>query len=239
MTKRKRPPIGKCVHCLTDNVHRNWDHVFPKSWYPDTTPCDLEKWKIPSCYKCNEEYGVLEEDLLLRLAFCVDTDAEEASGISTKVLKSIDGHSASNPKEASIRIAKRKKLLAELLHGDDIPQEGTYPGFGEHWNRPKDDQVAINIPAHSFHRLTEKIVRGIYFIEDKHFIEPPYSIEFYALEDKSATPINELLARFGNEYARGPGILIKRAVEPTEGVTAIIAIEVWGKFKMYAVVKPD
>jgi hypothetical protein len=30
----KKPENGKCVHCLMDPVERNWDHMFPKSWYP-------------------------------------------------------------------------------------------------------------------------------------------------------------------------------------------------------------
>lgn len=55
----KNPDKGKCVHCLTDPVDRNWDHMFPKSWYPDTTPENLEKWQIPSCIACNARYGKL------------------------------------------------------------------------------------------------------------------------------------------------------------------------------------
>ena len=172
MAKRKPPPVGKCVHCLTDNVPRNWDHVFPKSWYPDTTPANISKWIIPSCYKCNKEYGELEQDLLMRLACCVDPKAAAFSGIYPKVLRSMDARYAPNQKEAGIRIARRNELLAEMLHGDQIPENGIYPGLGERWGRPKDAQVAMKISASSFHRLTEKIVRGIFFIEDSRYIEP-------------------------------------------------------------------
>lgn len=194
----------------------------------------MEKWKIPSCYKCNAEYGALEQDLLMRLACCIDPNAAASSGIYKKVLRSMDARYAPNPKEARIRIARRNKLLAELLHGDQIPQEGIYPGLGERWNRSKDAQVAIIVPASSFRRLAEKIVRGIFFIEDGQCIEPPHLIDFYALEDEGAAPIKELLNRFGTEYARGPGILVNRAITPEDGVSAIISIEVWGSFKMYA-----
>lgn len=194
----------------------------------------MAKWKIPSCHKCNAEYGALEEDLLRRLACCVNPNTAAASGIYPKVLRSMDARHASNPKDAYIRMAMRNKLLAEIQHGDEIPQDGIYPGFGERWNRPRIDQVAINIPARSFRRLTEKIVRGIYFIEDKRFIESPYTIDFYALEDEGASEVKELLNRFGTEYARGPGILINRAVTPEDEVSAIISIEVWGAVKMYA-----
>jgi hypothetical protein len=60
----KNPGRGQCVHCLKGTQERNWDHVFPKSWYPDTTGADTEKWQIPSCLSCNDRYGKLECDLI-------------------------------------------------------------------------------------------------------------------------------------------------------------------------------
>lgn len=146
----------------------------------------------------------------------------------------MDARYVTNQKETRIRTARRNKLLAEMLHGDQIPEDGIYPGLGERWGRPKDTRVALKISASSFHRFTEKIVRGIFFIEDSQYIEPTHSINFYALEDDGATQIMEMLAKFGKEYMKGPGILINRAVTPEDGVSAIISIEVWGTFKMYA-----
>lgn len=56
-----RPPgPGTCVHCLMEVPARNWDHVIPRSWYPDATPEDLEKWKVPSCVECNANLAALE-----------------------------------------------------------------------------------------------------------------------------------------------------------------------------------
>jgi hypothetical protein len=49
----KKLGSGKCVHCFKDVEGRNSDHVFPASWYPDSTPPDLEKRQIPSCIPCN------------------------------------------------------------------------------------------------------------------------------------------------------------------------------------------
>jgi hypothetical protein len=68
----------------------------------------------------------------------------------------------------------------------------------ERWGRPPTQGLGILVPANGFRRLTEKIVRGIYFLEDKKFIEPPYFIEFYALTDDGALPIREQL----DPYAR-------------------------------------
>lgn len=84
----RRPPPGKCVHCLAEPVLRTWDHVFPKSWYPTSTPANLEKWKIPACETCNREYGTLEHDLMLKIGLCLDPDTQESAGIVEKVLRS-------------------------------------------------------------------------------------------------------------------------------------------------------
>ena len=48
---------GRCVHCLHEVDAITDDHLFPRSWYPTTTPQNLEKWKFPACGRCNREYG--------------------------------------------------------------------------------------------------------------------------------------------------------------------------------------
>jgi hypothetical protein len=239
MAKRKPPPIGKCVHCLMDNVPRNWDHVFPESWYPDTTPDNTAKWIIPSCYKCNKEYGEIEQDLMIRLACCIDPKIAEASGIYSKALRSVNASAAKNPKDSAHRKAKRRKLLAKFLHGAEIPQEGIYPGFGERWGREKEAQIALLIPALSVRRVCEKIIRGIYYIADGKLIEPPYRVDFYALPEEGAGEINDLLEKFGKEYERGPGILVKRTVASEDGISGFASIQIWGSLKMYASVTAD
>jgi len=50
----------RCVHCLRFFKVLTSDHVFPVSWYPETTPDNLEKWQMPSCKKCNEKYGKID-----------------------------------------------------------------------------------------------------------------------------------------------------------------------------------
>ena len=94
------------------------------------------------------------------------------------------------------------------------------------------------MPANSMRRLTEKIVRGIFFLEDNAFIEAGHPIEFYALAEEGAGPIKELLDRFGRESAREPGIVVRRAVAADQPMGALFEIDVWGQFKMYASVGP-
>ena len=80
-----------CVHCLIACDNPTSDHVFPRSWYPETTLACLEKWQIPSCQRCNEEYSKIEADLLQRIGMCVSPESDEAKGIANKALQPVGG----------------------------------------------------------------------------------------------------------------------------------------------------
>jgi len=104
-----RPPPGRYVHCLEYKDRLNWDHVFPAAWYPETTPKDLYKWQIPSCIHCNNIYGVLEKDLMIRLGLCLEPD-DPCKGIAEKALRSIDPSLAKNEKDRLARLSKRRQI---------------------------------------------------------------------------------------------------------------------------------
>lgn len=80
---------GKCVHCLKEVEERNSDHVFPESWYPASTPPDVEKWQIPSCIPCNSDYGKLEQDFLIKVGLCLDPHHPASASIVQKALRSV------------------------------------------------------------------------------------------------------------------------------------------------------
>ena len=232
----RKPPLGKCVHCLKDGVERTWDHVFPESWYPETTGTDIEKWKIPACQPCNKDYGVLEQDLMIRVGLCIDPTAFESAGVVPKVLRSLDPKLAKNDKDRRAREAKRDQILKQVLKGTDIPLSAVYPRFGERWGRPPEQQVAVPLPKKSVDRLFEKIIRGLAYLEDGRFIEPPHTVALYPLGENDAPVFTSLLDRFGKVHARGPGIVVRRAVTPEDGLSAIYEITIWGMFQTYAVV---
>jgi hypothetical protein len=235
----KRPKPGKCVHCLRDPVERNWDHVFPESWYPDTTPPNLYKWQIPSCVPCNCELGEIEDEFLVLVALCLDPKIPASRSIVEKALRAMNPEAAISSADRKARASLARRVMEHLLEGPNIPQTGIYPTLGEKWGRAPGQGIAVRIPADSFRRLTEKIVRGIFFLEDKKFIEPPYHILFFALDDAGAQPARELLDRAGVTYTREPGIVVKRAVVPEDGISSIFEIEFWGQFKTHASVTSD
>jgi hypothetical protein len=234
MTKKPKP--GKCIHCLKSFENLTWDHVFPKAWYPTTTTPNQHKWKVPSCQACNEKYGALENDLLIRLSLALEPADLACAGICEKGMRAIDPQYAKNEKDRESRKAKREKILCELSLEEAIPQEHMYPNFGLNTNLPIQEQMSVLISSDSVMRLAEKIVRGIFYIEDNIFIEPPYNIESFVLTDQSAQPVIEATRKFGSVYAREPGIIVYRVVTPEDRISALFAVEIWERFKVYSTV---
>jgi hypothetical protein len=234
----RKPGPGVCVHCLRDAKTRNWDHVFPQGWYPQTTPLDLEKWKIPSCIECNREYGAMEDEFSILLSACVDPKRAEASGIWAKTLRALDPSKGKNDKDSRARQRKKEKLLACILAGDEIPEEGIYPGLEERWGRARPDQRALVIPARCFERLAEKIVRGLAYLEEGVLIGPDYVVEHHPLTSKGVLPIEDVLAKYGVERHGGPGVQIVRAVAGEDPVASLSKITIWGEFVLYVSVSP-
>jgi len=232
MAKRLGP--GKCVHCLQDVDQRNSDHVFPASWYPDSTPLNLEKWQIPSCVQCNSDYGKIENDFLIKVGLCLDPFDPASKTVVERAMRSLKPAAGRNARDAQHRLNKGRKILAEALQGDRIPDHGVFPGLGNRWADTNDEAVAVLVPVESFKRITEKIVRGIFYIEERKFIEPPYKIEFFALAEEDGLFWERVLEKFGKIYAREPGILVRRAVTPEDNISALFSIEFWRQFKTYA-----
>jgi hypothetical protein len=232
----KRPLPGKCVHCLKDPVERNWDHVFPASWYPKSAKQDLYKWQIPSCISCNSEYGKLESDFLVRVALCLDPHDPASSSVVETALRSMRASAGRDPRDALLRAARGRKIIGETLQGAAIPDHGVFPGMEEKWGRPIEEQVAILIPAESFRRIAEKIVRGIFFIQERKVIESPYEIDFFALHENAAEPMKQVLNKFGTTYAQEPGIVVRRAVAPEDNISSLFDIEFWRQMKLYATI---
>jgi hypothetical protein len=232
----KNPGKGRCVHCLKDVPERNWDHVFPKSWYPDTTPQNLEKWQIPSCIRCNRKYGKIEEDLIGRFAVALDSKNPASAGLVETAIRAIDPAAGRDDRDAVARLAKQRKFLAAMYKGEEIADAQVMPGLGERWGRPLAQQLAIKIPGEKLMAMTRKIVRGHVYLDNKTFIVPPYKIECYLAEDEKVKVVKELLDKHGKEYKREPGLVIRRAPVEGDPLTALYEITFWDQFRTYAIV---
>ncbi len=232
----KPPGSGICVHCLKDVSYRDWDHVLPVSWYPDSTPTDLEKWKIPTCRDCNKNYGKIERDLLVAIGLCLNSDDPEISSVQEKALRSVDPEAAKNRKDRRAREKLREKVFKSIEYTKGFPEQSIFPNFGPKGSTG--EQLAITIRHDHLGRMAEKIVRGIIYKEKQILLNHRYKIQVYYLEDDSANSIVEIVRKHGGELNRGPGFSIVRATVDEDPASGIYAITIWKQLKFYVIVNP-
>lgn len=209
--------------------------MFPKAWYPDSTPPNLVRWQIPVCLKCNQQYGKLEDDLLVRLGICIDPTMAQAAGIAEKVRRALDPRKAKNPKDAAHRYKRAVKFQRLVKPLADVPQASVLRTFPRQPDWPA-ARYGIQIPRPSLQALAEKISRGIFFIEDEQYIEPPYEITHHLPGEAPQDGVLDFLEQYGTVYAREPGIIVKRAVADDDRFAAVFSIEIWAQFRMFTVV---
>lgn len=232
----KRPKNSRCVHCLEATSDLTWDHVIPAAWYPDATPRHLEKWKAPSCRKCNGEYGELENKFLSRVGLCLDPEIDASRGVANRALRAANPSVVTSERDFIARQKKYREIMSAVKLGEAIPAHATYPGMHEKWGRPLDEQVAIPVPVEYVNRLAEKFVRGLYHFADGRFIEPPVKILPQVLSANAVVPLIEVLDRFGKVYARPPAFEMRRAAAENDLNNAIVEVSLWHQFRIYAFV---
>lgn len=221
---------GRCVHCLQEVDAITEDHLFPRSWYPTTTPQNLEKWKFPACSPCNRAYGKLEEELRLLLAACVDPRSDAAAGIWAKALDSINPDKARSPADALKRKSARRRFLRRVREADPSMTNSSLPEI--YSDRPKGG-LALVVPAKETHRFIEKLIRGTIYLTELRYIEDGQEITVSLLKPEHGEPIVRLVKEFGELYDRGPGIRIRKAVAQDAKTNSLFVFDIWDQFRFH------
>lgn len=233
----KRPPPGRCVHCLKHFDTLTWDHVLPMSWYPDGMN-NMEKWVVPACDTCNRDLGKIEEELLNKLGLTLDPQELSSLGIPDKTLRSLNPQYGRNNRDRFQRQKKREKVLKDIQVFQKLPQIGIFPNFGPLPNVEYISYPVVFIDPRDVEKFAEKIVRGIAYIADKSFIENYYKIELIVVEDDKATEIKDLVDKRGVIFERGPAFQAKRLLIENDPVGGIYFINIWRRFRFYVLVSP-
>lgn len=236
----KKSRSDRCVFCLkyfneeNPDDRRTDEHIFPKSWYPDSTPDNIEKWQVFSCHSCNEEYSKIEDNLFSRLGLCIPHNQAKTSGIPEKALRSLTPRYAKNKRDRKLRMAKREKILKEIEMMKSQPDEGYLPNFE---GKPgKQNQTRLAIRADYLEKLAEKLIRGMTFRIDSILIEEDYQIDFSLLRDDNSGFFMQKIRSFGETFYREPGIVVGRAVPHGDPKSSLYYIEIWGQLKIYGTV---
>lgn len=225
----------RCVHCREPLKNKTKDHVFPRSWYPETTPENVQRWTVPSCRNCNGKYGEMEKELFIRLVLCVGPVKAEASGLSKTALASLGvGASGLSPTEKRHRLALKSRILRDIIPPD--PGREYLPGFGAHAGFRADRQFGIKIPEQLLTAVAEKIIRGCeYVLCQKRIVEDPYALKIYFAEAAKIQDVLKIFDHFGPVHI-GPGFQVRRAAAHDDPNLAMYKIDVWATLTIYATI---
>jgi hypothetical protein len=218
----------RCVYCLKVTDSPEWDHVPAKSWYPTSTPPTVQRWTVPSCPECNRKYGQLEQDLLIRMVLCLDSDSEAARGLDERVFAAmgldVTGLSLG---EKAIRDGLRAKIRSEFIPHDQLADmQGRIPGVGPGPDEPQGPGILV--PWAGLAMIAEKIARGCEYRykNQRRYVEHPYGVLVQIVNgDTSQEPP---WALFGETLDFGPGCQIIRGETAEDPRVVRYLISLWG-----------
>ena len=224
----------KCIHCLRDLIDQNevtMDHILPRSWYPDNTPENLEKWKAPACFDCNNRLSKVEQELLLTLPLCINPTKAEASGMTKRALASLGVGVDVKTMDSDEYKHRRGKLAKIIANAKPFDGKSTpFPNFGVHEGFPANEHMTIKLP--DVKAFADKVIRGIEYKIGDRYIEEPYSVNVYFREKNEITFVEELFKKV-SIVERGPGFVIQRGYSNEDSGTVLMKVTIWGTFVIY------
>jgi hypothetical protein len=232
----KKFPPGLCAHCANYFEDLTSDHVFPQSWYPDTTPDKMEKWQMPSCIKCNRRYSKIEDDLLVRLSLGLEQNDFHSIGVTDKAMRAMTPEFGRNKKDRHMRQKKREKILKQMISASQCNDKSFLSGLNNSFGMDKNQLFALLIPENSLEALGEKIVRGVTYVLKDKILDDNYIVEILIVQDNFNTQISEVIRKHTFIHHRGPGIIVGVATPNDNPDCGWFEILIWGKIKFYGAV---
>lgn len=176
--------VARCPYCLkqVSAAETTIDHVIARSWFPAGTT-NVAKWKIRCCRDCNNEKSVFEQDVLGRLAWCLDPSDPTLADIIKKARRSVDPRSATSARDAMHRFNKREALRRDVVDIASKTEPGVLPYFVDNFDGGS--RTGIAIPSGSLDELIKKWVRGIHMCEISEIIPVGYDVSVIHVGDQA------------------------------------------------------
>ena len=220
-----------CIYCLEEVKRPTKDHVFGRSYYPETTPEDVQRWTVPACRKCNNDLGQIEDEVLVRLALCLDRRKPAAKGIVEKALRSLDPRNAKSSREKKARARRQQRVLGEIKEWDSKPP-GLLPFTDINWWMGS--RQAVLVPKADLDAVVVKWMKGVHYKTEGRLVPLGADVDvFFVTDEVAAEAFGEIIAH-ATTHHKGPGIGIAQwIVREKSRSMAMYGFEVWGQFKAY------
>lgn len=229
---------GQCIYCLKSFDDLTSDHVFPRSWYPKTTPPEMEKWRAPACKRCNAEMGRIENRLLIQIGLCVPPFERESLGIAHKALRALKPEYARNGHDAEVREKLGRMVIEKTVDPSKMRLSSIFPQFGFHPGVDPRQELGVLVLVSDLEAIGKKIIRGTTWVINETCIDANHSIHVTFPLIPTSGAFFEDLMRFGTLFSLGPGLSIVRAPAGDDRQSGIYLIEIWGRLYMHGCVAP-
>ncbi len=230
----------RCIHCGEPVDETTKDHVFPTSWYPETTPEDTQRWTAPSCGDCNNRLGSMETKVFSRLILCVNPQKPEAAGLYAKLKRSlgVGVRDELSEEEATHRQRQKQGLMAAIGPHNPATTASILPGLGSHTGFKDENLPQIRIPGDLLLKVYEKIVRGCEYVLTGRIIGEPYSIQIYFVrEDNVPEDLKRgLESPAAEDVHLGPGFRVIRVAAHDDPYAVAYEITLWGSAYFFALI---
>ncbi len=228
----KRPPPGRCVHCLATFDVLTWDHGFPVSWYPHGP--SAEKPKAPSCVACQQEIERSERAALLPLALGLGPTEAASFGVPQAALRSISPELATTEREREARQRRRDEVLRKLMR--PASSEGALPGW-----RAEDvgsGELALPLSKVDLVVVGKKVARiALWFLREKQFVETSHRLSVHVVDHVTVGGVDALVRR-GDSREIAPGARITVRTAADDARTHLLLFELWDRLYFHCSVVP-
>ncbi len=230
----------KCVYCLVFLKKLTKDHVFPQSWYPESTPKNIEKWTVPACVSCNNKFSQMEEELLDRFSMCIDESSVAFYGVGKKMQSLKKREVVSNSNKIRFILDTIKNYIPyPYEEGNKNVLKGGTPKEGVR------GRLMIRIPTEKLFTVGEKILKGLEFKLRDKLIESDRKVCIIFPHENNVEEMklinkweNDLLLPQEIKVRRGPGFVVRLGVNRTNSDWVVYSVRIWGELEMWALIYP-
>jgi len=130
-------------------------------------------------------------------------------------------------KEKAIPRRLKLKLMREAFPYSRVAgRQGILPGFGPQRNFPLESQISISVNAGKPKAVCGKIVRGLEYYLEGSYVEPPYVLDVFFIDEMAA---DRIAMAFGPPQIHlGPGFEVRRRAARDDPKHVLYRVKVWG-----------
>jgi hypothetical protein len=183
------------------------DHVIGLSWFPESTPDNIEKWKVPAHKACNIKFGAIENRVRTQLALGIDRSQIAGKGVVEAALRSIDPQVAKSKRDSTHRAAQRDRIVRDIYEVNSLPTAGVLPNFVSNFTE-LGSRHAFRIDAEDLNGVVEKWIRGIHYCEFNRILDKHDIVTVLHLAEEDALTPRQLIFDHGRKFQKGPGISV-------------------------------